>query len=846
MRDLATQLPVRSSELTIHPLGGGRYVVKDPRTGEYFQLGAEEHFLLSQLDGEKDAASVREAFADLFGQSLTDEDLQEFIDSAREQGLLHSAETVAGSSRVSTPSPRSRQSLLSWRKNFFDPDRLFSWLEPKIRFFWTPAFLIFSALLILVAALLLWANRGALAASLTNALHWESIFWAWLVVGAVTLLHESAHGLTCKHFGGEVHEIGFLLMFFMPCFYCNVSDAWLFPEKSKRLWVTVAGGYFELFLWALAVIVWELTVPDSFANYASFIVLSACGVQSLFNFFPLLKLDGYYLLSDATEIPNLRQRAMERWQTHLKRWLWGAPSVTPEPKGRFLTLFGALSWCFSLVFLVALFSGMAQWMSETIGLAGISLLVAIGTVSTFGMLKGVFAGEFGQMIYKRRLRTLAWIMVLVCIPLLLCLWEIEDKAGGEFQFRSTVRAELRAPASAFLRDVYIADGQHVSPGSPVLILEIPDLESRLTQKRAELAESESQLRILEAGTRPEEISAQRQRIASARRWRDVVKSDLEKSRDALKLQLSGLDQQIARAQAELAAAESRFWRIQQLYEKKVATDEQLTEVESDYSSAKSRLAQVRAEQNSLEARGVLLVEAQLAEREKEVSDHEATLALMQAGSRPDEIAAQRARVARLQEEERYLHELQTKLVVYSPVSGVVTTPRLREKIGQHFPEGELIGLVEDPGSLEAEIRLDERSVRRVGEFQLVALKARGFPLESIPAHIRRLAPAATTPEANTAMTSHVTVFCDLDHPDPRLAPGMGGYARIYTGRRPVGSILLDRLLRHLRTEYWWYPEDFPVEQSGRRANANRMRLSLSNSSIPLERRLMTVSPRQQA
>src|SRR5262249_61144614 len=112
-----------------------------------------------------------------------------------------------------------------------------------------------------VAGLLFWANRFELATEFQAALRWESILLVWLAVFVVTMLHESAHGLTCKRYGGEVHEIGFLLLFFMPCFYCNVSDAWLFREKSKRLWVTFAGGYFELFLWALAVFIWRMTLP---------------------------------------------------------------------------------------------------------------------------------------------------------------------------------------------------------------------------------------------------------------------------------------------------------------------------------------------------------------------------------------------------------------------------------------------------------------------------------------------------------------------------------------------------------------------------------------------------------
>src|SRR5262249_31961120 len=242
--------------------------------------------------------------------------------------------------------PLPRQSILHWRKNFFDPDRLFTWLAPRIPFFWTRAFLMTSAGSILFAALLLWVERGQVVSTASNALRWETAVLVWLTLFVVTMLHEFAHGLTCKRHGGEVHEIGFLLLFFMPCFYCNVSDAWLLREKSRRLWVTFAGSYFELFLWSLAVFAWRLTQPDSRPNYLAFVVVSACGVRTLFNFNPLLKLDGYYLLSDWLELPNLRQRSLDHFNGQLRRLLWGAPRPAGEPGARLLLGFGLVSWLY--------------------------------------------------------------------------------------------------------------------------------------------------------------------------------------------------------------------------------------------------------------------------------------------------------------------------------------------------------------------------------------------------------------------------------------------------------------------------------------------------------------------
>src|SRR5262249_12513340 len=163
-------------------------------------------------------------------------DLDGFLELARGRAFLQTtpkpAPVTAAATAPTAPAPvpppapkRSRQSILYWRKNIFDPDRLLNWLEPKVRFIWTSYFLVFALLLIAAAAVLTWTSRGELVSHFPNALRWETLVVVWVTIVVATILHEFAHGLTCKHYGGEVHEIGFLLMFFIPCLYCNVSDA---------------------------------------------------------------------------------------------------------------------------------------------------------------------------------------------------------------------------------------------------------------------------------------------------------------------------------------------------------------------------------------------------------------------------------------------------------------------------------------------------------------------------------------------------------------------------------------------------------------------------------------------
>ncbi len=830
MPESATLLPTRRPELLIRPLGDNdQFVVKDPGTGGFFHLGAQEHFLLTQLDGRQDAEAVCTAFAERFDQPLSAEELREFVEMLEAQGWLsasggrqapdrsmpdhsmpdHSAPEEMGPSPQGANAPRSpanaprsptkRQSILHWRKNLFDPDRLFTWLEPKLWFFWTRAFLVLSVACIVSALILVWVNWQEVVRSFQAALHWETALLVWLTLIVVTTFHESAHGLTCKHYGGEVHEIGFLLLFFMPCFYCNVSDAWLFKEKSKRLWVTLAGGYFELFLWALAVFVWRLTLPGSLPNHLAFIVLSVCGVQTLFNLLPLLKLDGYYLVSDWLEVPNLQQRSQDYFKSWCRRLLWGAPRPAREPRRRLLFSFGLASWLYSIVFLAVLLWGLVQLAASGWGWLALPAAGVFGFLAMRGLLGGLAAGEVSIMITKRRIRTFIWVLIVGGLAAILCFVKMEDRASGNFVARPAVRAELRARAAGFIRDVYCDEGDRVSSGTLVLRLEIPDLSSRLAQKRAETVEAKARLRLLEAGTRPEELAEHRRRVERAEAWRDLGRHELTQKRKALAEELARLEQHSAACRAELTAAQEAFERSRALLGRGATAQEDHRAAESKYLVCRAKLDQAEADHRARQTQGTLEAEAEAARRDKELADTQGNLALLEAGSRPQQIDAARACLAKLDEELRYLEELHDKQQVCSLAPGLITTARLREKVGQYVREGDLICLVEEPDSLEVEIALAEQDVERVRPGQAVALKARALPFETLSAHVTRIAPAATPGQAETT----VTVGCQLSESHAALRPGMTGYARFYTGARPLGAILGDRVLRLLRTEFWW-------------------------------------------
>jgi putative peptide zinc metalloprotease protein len=804
-------VPAYKSNLIIRPFGrDGEYVVKNPVLGTYHKMGEQEHFLLLQLDGRRSEADVLQAFYDRFRDPISTDDLQGFVKMASQRDLLSDGRT-ASSDEVADDEddedllpdsgPKQRQSWLFFRYNFFDPNRLFNRLEPKLRFIWTRGFFIVSLLLITAASMVAWSNQKELVSTFGKHLNWETAVLIWVVTIFVTTCHEFAHGLTCKRYGGDVHEVGLLVMFFTPCFYCNVSDAWLIPEKSKRLWITAAGGYCDLCLWAGAMFIWRFTQQDTLINYIAYIVLSVCGVRGLVNLNPLMRLDGYYLLCDWLEIPNLRRRSREYWMSFVRWALWGASFPKATQNGRVLVVYGAMKWLFYVVFLDVMYISLCRWLGERWGVVGLLAATYLASIIVRRIFKGFFGGEFVTMLKTRPVRTTAWAAALFVGALVLCLVRIDNRASGSFAVRPATHLEVRAPVAGFLRAVHYDMGQTLRAGTVIGCLEIPDLESLVAQKQAQLRESEANLRQLTAGPRPEAVREQRLKVERAQAWYDLGMNDLTRARHAQTQDLNRLDQQIAQSRAEVNYSAAAYKQAEQLYRRGVMAGQQLMSERKRYDVSVMQLQQAEAQRRSQEVSGTLTAEAEAARRKKDLADEEAALKLLEAGSRPEEIEAEKARGARLQEELTQLLETRKQLEIRSPVSGMMTTARMKEKIGQYFEKGALICVIEDATGLEAELDLDEQEVQGVQAGQVVELKARAVPFRTFRGKVERIAPRAEV--AQGAVQGKVTVYCKLDDRDLELLAGMTGVGRVFRGAEPIGSIVAKRAMRYVRTEFWW-------------------------------------------
>lgn len=725
------------------------FVIKDPDSGRFFRFGETELFIAQQLDGRTAADTVRARVEEKFGAPLAPERLEQFIERLRGLGLVSA--DVPGSGCRGTRPPRVAGDVFYLRFRAFDPDRLFDRLVTRVRFLFTPAFVTLSASLILFALGLTALNWSEIVRQSAGLFRLDALLLAWFICLGVITAHEFSHGLTCKYFGGRVREIGFLLIYLQPAFYCNVSDAWLFPEKSKRLWVTFAGAYFELFLWALATVVWRLTDVSTTLNHLALVVTATSAIRSFFNLNPLIKLDGYYLLSDYLDVPNLRRRAFAWWGALTRRCLGGAapdgPAPTPRER-RIYCVYGLLAMTYSYWLLWVVLSSFGAFLVGRYQAWGAVLFAALLVGFFRQPLRATLDGvrtdlrhALGRLRFLKRIARIT--AVLAVLYAVLFFWRTELKVAGDFTILPIHNVDVRAEVQGIIQDVTHDEGDVVRQGELIARLDDRDRRAELRKLKAEMEEKQARLRMLKAGPRAEEIDLARTAVAKAEERLKYANSEMERDKTLAAAQLLSLK--------ELEQAEE-----------------------------------------------------QVAVRTKELQAAGEELKLLLAGSRPEEIEALEAEVNRLAAQQHYLDEQLQLLTVNSPVNGVITTRRLKEKIGQNLAKGDLIVAIHQLQTVTAEIAVPEKEIAEVRTGQRVVLKARAYPQTSFEGTVVAIAPIATKQDQFPAQRT-VTVTTSLENPSLLLKPEMTGRAKIYCGQQRALDLVLRRMVRYLRVEFWsWW------------------------------------------
>ncbi|MEQ8212053.1 MAG: biotin/lipoyl-binding protein [Lacipirellulaceae bacterium] len=493
--------------------GRNYWVVKEPVSLQYYRFEEEEFAILQMLDGESSLEEIAEQFeADFPPQTIRVEELQNFIGMLHKSGLVLSDASGQGVQLKERRDEKKRKELigslsnvLAFRFRGFDPERILNGLYPWVSWFFTPTATILSCMLALAAATLVIVQFDVFQSRLPD---FHSFFAAknWLVLGSVLMvtkvIHEFGHGLSCKHFGGECHEMGVMFLVLTPCLYCNVSDSWMLPNRWHRAAIGAAGMYVEVVIASVATFIWWFSEPG-WLNYMCLNVMFVSSVSTiLFNANPLLRYDGYYILSDILEIPNLRQKSSSILNRKLGKWCLGLEEQEdPFLPKRHQTLF-ALYTVASFIYRWVILLSILYFLNKVFEPYGLKVLgQAIACASLYGLVVMPFVKLFkffrvpGRIQKVKRLRMFVSLLIIAGLISTLFLVPLPSKVIALFELEPHGAESVYIEAPGTL-EWAVEPGTVVKKGDLLAQLTNVDLEMAIKRLEGEKASLETQVKTL--------------------------------------------------------------------------------------------------------------------------------------------------------------------------------------------------------------------------------------------------------------------------------------------------------------------------------------------------------------
>ena len=317
----------------------------------------------------------------------------------------------------------------------------------------------------------------------------------WFFFGAMAFIHETAHGLTCKNFGGKVEKMGFILMYFAPTFYCDVTQIWIYGDRWERVATVMAGIWADLMICVAATIVWWATPAGMPSHDLAYKVMMVTGIGvSLLNLNPLIKLDGYYLFSELTGEVDLKETTTAYVSSWVRRNIFRLPveiEWVPRRRRVFYLIYALLSGVYSygLLVVVVLFvyhvlrSYSPEWAFVP------ALIIAYFMFrkriwSSLALMKTAYLDKKERLWKWLSPPRLAAVAVLTAVVLLAPVWP--EFVRAQFILEPARRAIIRAQVPGQVEEVFIQEGEQLQAGQPVAQLSNLALQSQAARVHSNL------------------------------------------------------------------------------------------------------------------------------------------------------------------------------------------------------------------------------------------------------------------------------------------------------------------------------------------------------------------------
>jgi putative peptide zinc metalloprotease protein len=486
--------------------GRSWYLIQDHSTGHVHRFSAEAYHIIGLMDGRRTLREIWEAACASLGDDMpTQEEVIQLLFQLHQADVLQTDITpdIADLHQRHERGRRNRilgqlTSPFAIRFPVFDPEKFLSATQAVTRPIYGWIGLLVWSLAVISALFLIGIHWEELTSNMTDrVLAAENLLLLWLVYPFVKILHEFSHAYAVKRWGGEVHEMGIMLLVFVPIPYMEASSASAFREKYQRIMVGAAGIMTELFLAAVAMWIWVSVEPGAVRSLAFNVVLIA-GVSTLiFNGNPLLRYDSYYMLSDFLEIPNLGLRANRYIGYLCQRYLFNMKDVqspvSAPGESAWMGFYGIASFAYRIFIMIRI----AMFVAGKFFVVGVVLAIwgifSMLILPFYKVIKYIFT-DSGMQNRRKRVLSVAGISAGLLL-LMVLLVPVPSFTVVEGVISAPENSQIYAGTDGFVKKVIVSPGQMVHAGESLISCENSDLEAEVKMLEAQLAEFESRHRL---------------------------------------------------------------------------------------------------------------------------------------------------------------------------------------------------------------------------------------------------------------------------------------------------------------------------------------------------------------
>jgi putative peptide zinc metalloprotease protein len=462
----------------------------------YFRFQPWQWQLALLFDGERSYEEIAVAFEAVSGMQVQAEDVRSFseqMDACDFWYKTHQEKNLAMREKLLAQRGRRAKSKINVAHISFsawDPDRYLGWVNRRAGKFIYSGWCAFAAVLLFLFETIVviqnWKFIGPDTALFFNFAQKSFADFAefWLLILVIGFIHETAHGLTCKHFGGQVHSMGLMFLYFVPCFFVDVTESWVSATKIQRLGTIIAGIWIELTVCGVAMIFWLNSAEGAWAHNLAYEVILLTGIAAVaINLNPLIKLDGYYFLTEIIEIPELKERSTAFMSAWFQAKILRMPVEVPVVPRRRVALFAAYAiasgaYSYLLLFFVVRLSYRlgSKWFAE-FALLPSALLAFFLFRSRLKALRRVLLNTWNRtdgsvrQIGMRNAAAGVALIALFFVP----LWR--DREDAYYVVEPQESQAICAAVAGRVKQVMVQEGQHVRAREPLLRMTSDESES---------------------------------------------------------------------------------------------------------------------------------------------------------------------------------------------------------------------------------------------------------------------------------------------------------------------------------------------------------------------------------